>query len=294
MPHRPDGVLCLPAGLVDTGHEDTDHRSRDHHDAERDRQQDRVDHAHHHQRRDECQPPGAEAHQGVGGDLAQQGRVRGDPGHQVAGFTAVHGRDAKSQQIRRQGAPRAEDDRLRGALQDVPTERADPRVGDDQSRHQQQGPGDRTVVGERVDEELGHQRQREPCGSGDQRQHRPEEQRPAVRTYVAQEHAPGGRGGSGRLIVREPVQRCGLGGWGGLCAGGHACSSLSCCAGWGAGVRPGGRRHQCTSEPGRYGPWCEPPGSQTRREALRLRRAAVSALHVPAAPGDATGRPRAP
>jgi hypothetical protein len=59
-----------------------------------DDQQQRVQQGHHGDGGQQHQGVGDGRHQRLGGDLAQQGGVGGDPGHEVAGLAAVDGRDA--------------------------------------------------------------------------------------------------------------------------------------------------------------------------------------------------------
>jgi hypothetical protein len=133
-----------------------------------DHQQQRVQQGHHRDGGQQHQGVGDGRHQGLGGDLAQQGGVGGDPGHEVAGLAAVHGRDAQPHQVGDQAASGVQDHRLGGPVQHIAAQRADPGVGQGQHGQPHQRFGHRPVLGEVVDQPLGGQWQGQAdCAGGE-------------------------------------------------------------------------------------------------------------------------------
>ncbi len=160
-----------------------------------DAQQHRIHQAHHHHRRDEREPAGAQADQRVGGDLAQQGGVGGDAGHQVPGLAAVHGRDraAAADTTTGRAARRAPPTRRCAAARTNPA-RPSAALATTSADIASSAPVMARSCARSSISSRRHQRQQQPGGARDQREHGTREQGPAVRAYVAAGAAARGAG----------------------------------------------------------------------------------------------------
>jgi hypothetical protein len=201
--HHAHAVLRPPGGAADPGYHQADDHGRQAEHAHGDGEQHRVQQAHQRQRRDQGEAAGDHAHDGAGGDVAQQRGVRADARHQVTGLGAVQPADREPEQPVHQPPPRGQHHRLRGPPQHVAAQRAECGVGHHQARHEQQERRGGAVVAQIIDQRPDDQRQRQAGRGGQQAQQAAGEQREAVRPNVAVHDPPAGAfaaGAPGRLV----------------------------------------------------------------------------------------------
>ncbi len=194
---RPDRILLPAAGGADAAGQDADDSHREHEHQDRQSEQHRVDDEH----ADQGADKGDRATDGVDEPLGeyrvQQGRVRSDPGDEVARTAPVVLTDGQLEHVPDEAFAGREHHRGAGALQQVVLHPADDPVEDEQSDEQPQQGGERGS-GLYAPDEVGHdewlgQRRRGP----DDRQADRDAEDAAVRCEVGQQVLePGARAGT--------------------------------------------------------------------------------------------------
>ena len=124
-----------------------------------------------------------------GDDRTQQGGVRADPGHQVAGAAGVVLADRQPQQSLGHGLPGLQDHRLGGPLQQILLQPGQQRSAQHQADQQQDGTTQRTDLAHAGDDHGDHSGLGEEQGGRDQRDDHDEAQHPPVRTQIRPEGA---------------------------------------------------------------------------------------------------------